>query len=244
MSRVPPPFVGLSLLLALLAASPAIAQEAFVVPSQLDVTTINGVTSDEPVVTSNSNVAVGFQTNALQNATWIVFPVGGTTGSSAVFPPTNSLGVIVPPASFNTPFTIQLGIKGVAPLPATTLPVFTGAGTKQVIVDTEPPEVTVTEIRVGDQSTPYTPGREIHVNGDFTVVGTVTDNVASPEDITLEAQMSGTSAGTATPESSGRFEINISVGSLPDGDYDLELLADDKTDDESQSNRRTFRLEM
>lgn len=233
------------LALALAAACAATSSaQVFVNPTSLDVTSVNGISSTEPIVTSDRNVRVEFSTDAQAGVTWIVSPANGAVGTQAVFPPATALGVFVPPESENTPFTIALTIKSVAPAAATTLPRFNGTGTQTVIVDTEPPEVTIRELRVGDRVIDVQAGDPAIVNGDFTVVGQVTDNISAPAEITLEARFGGSSNGETNPDDSGTFEIPVSVGSLSDGSYELEIDARDATDDQTRGNVSTFRMYM
>ncbi len=234
-----PGFVGLILV----AGASAQVNPTFNLPSKLTPTTVNGVQKDGPIVTSQTTVSVGFQTDAVASATWIVYPIGAT-GSSGVFPPADSVGVHIPPANFGSPFQIRLGMKAVAPAVATTLPAFTGAESVSVIVDLEEPEVTVTEIQIGDRVIRLGQGEEVFVNGDFTVRGQVTDNVSKGEDISVRFRFGSNTGSPVQADPGGRFEIQVPVAGLADGDYDLEILAEDKTDDESRANLRVFRLDL
>lgn len=227
----------LPLILGLALADLAPAQ--FVTPSQLDVTSINGITKDTPVVTSDFAVSAGFQTNAA-GAVFIVFPLGAP-GGSAIVPGQDAVLVHVPRESAGTPFTIKLATRAVGPAAATTLPTFPGVGTKQVIVDVEPPEVTITGFEVdGERKDKDEP---LFVNRDFKVLGTIVDNVSRGEDLKVKARM-GSFETEVQADAGGQFAIDVAVAGLADGSYELELVGEDKMDDQSASNARTLRLEL
>lgn len=216
-----------------------LASAQFTSPSQLDVTSVNGVTKDTPVVTSDFEVSAGFETNAA-GAVFIVFPLGAA-GGPAIVPGQDAVLVHVPRESAGTPFTIKLATRAVGPAAATTLPTFAGQGTKQVIVDVEPPEVTITGFEVdGERKDKDEP---LFVNKDFKVLGTIVDNVSKGEDLKVKARM-GSFEGEVQADSGGQFSIDVAVAGLADGSYELELTGEDKMDDQSRVNARVLRIEL
>jgi hypothetical protein len=110
-----------------------------------------------------------------------------------------------------------------------------------IVLDTTPPVVTITEIKLRPTSAfeTFDPGRTYRTNAnEIALRGIVSDGplgVAS-EQITVTAQ------GVASPASvnadrTGRFEIRVDISREPDGPIDLRLVANDNVGGAREGNR-------
>lgn len=226
----------------LLLGSSAAAQ-VFTLPSQLNTTAINGVAAaqGEAVVTSSRNLAASFQTDANAAFVWLVQPTG-TTGGTSLFPQGDSVGVLVPFGQEDTRFDVRLCITAIAPSFVTTNNPRTFCGTGMpVILDTEAPEITVTEIQVGDRVERVSSTSGLRVNGAFVVRGTVRDAVTAADQLTVTVSMGGVESA-ASVDASGRFEASVSVSGLADGSYGVTITAEDKMSDSSKPNKATLTM--
>lgn len=217
--------------------------QTFTLPSELTVTAVNGVSpaDGEAVVTSSRNVAASFTTDANAAFVWIVQPTG-TTGGSSLHPQGDSVGVLVPFGQENNRFDVRLCITAIAPSFVTTVTPRTFCGTGlPVVLDTEPPEITVQEIQVGDRVERVSSTSGLRVNGDFVLRGTVRDAVASADQISVNVSMGGVETA-ATVDESGRFEASVSVSGLSDGAYGVTITAEDAMSDTSSPNRATLTM--
>lgn len=222
--------------------APAAAQ-TFTLPSELTVTAINGVSpaDGEAVITSSRNLAASFSTDANAAFVWLVQPTG-TTGGSSLHPQGDSVGVLVPFGSENSRFDVRLCITAIAPSFVTTNNPRTFCGTGMpVILDDEPPEITVQEVQVGERVERVSSTSGVRVNGDFVVRGTVRDRVASPDQLAVTVSMGGVESA-ATVDETGRFEASVSVGGLSDGAYGVTITAEDAMSDTSTPNRATLTM--
>jgi hypothetical protein len=230
-------------ILASLVMAAGVGAQPFTLPSELTVTAVNGVSpaDGEAVVTSSRNVAASFSTDANAAFVWIVQPTG-TTGGSTLFPQGDSVGVLVPFGQENTRFDVRLCITAIAPSFVTTNNPRTFCGTGlPVILDNEPPEITVQEVQVGDRVERVSTTSGVRVNGDFVVRGTVRDAVASPDQLTVTVSMGGNETAASVDET-GRFEASVSVSGLSDGAYGVTITAEDAMSDTSTPNRATLAM--
>lgn len=220
----------------------------FRLPSQLDITSLNGVApgdgasgSSAPLRTSSRHVAAAFSTDANAAFVWVVAPTG-TTGSSAIFPGSEEAAAMIPFGRENQVFEVRLCATAIAPSAVLTHSgrTFCGDGAP-VVLDTEPPEIIVLTLEVDGVQRPYDPSQVLHVNQDFVVHGTVRDNFTPAEEIVLSTDFGG-QGGSTTVETGGRFQAQISVANLPDGDYPLVIRAEDVMSDSSEANSSEVRL--
>lgn len=215
-------------------------------PNELRVSAINGATpSDTPpraVRTTSRTVAAQFESNASPGFVWLVHPTGAS-GGQTIFPSANSdtVSVLIPFGSENQPFEVRLCMTAIAPGTVTTNPnrTFCGQG-MDVFLDTEPPQIRI-EALVKDGERRPVGSSEQHINGDFTVVGTVRDNATPSESIPVRVRF-GSFETEVSPDSSGRFEAEVSVEGLSDGSYEIEVQAEDVPDDTSAPNVATERV--
>lgn len=238
------PRLALGLLLLRLAEGQAQTLPPFTLPSKLEVTAINGVSrpaDGRPVRTTSRTVAARFDTDAVQAFQWIVTP-SGTTGGGALFPPGGDAAVLVPFGSEDQSFEVRLCITAIAPSPVLTNPnrTFCGQG-MPVALDTEAPTITVSAIEIDGVRTPVDASSTVRVNGDFTLFGSVRDNLTPPEELAVTVSMGGPPS-PVTPDPSGLFEAAVSVAGLSDGSYELEIVAEDAMSDGTKPNRASLTM--
>lgn len=107
-----------------------------------------------------------------------------------------------------------------------------------VVFDRTPPDLTLQALQVNAQQgfVPYSPGTTYYTNADRVILrGRVVDRW-SPAAYLRVRSRGGASPAEAVPDTTGRFELTVSLAGVDDGDLPLELLAVEIMSDGSVSD--------
>lgn len=114
--------------------------------------------------------------------------------------------------------------------------------TVNVIRDTTPPKLTITQIKLRPNGVyeGFDPARQYRTNADeISLKGVVNDGANGVPASQIAIHSSGTiEQATATPDASGQWELKVSIKQEPNGPIDLHVVADDKVGETGRDGNR------
>jgi hypothetical protein len=216
--------VILSFLLPLFYANPLAAQAVKASPTISAVVITAPVKSGEPPWRTNKQTVALTFTAVVANGQFVATSAGGDIPFSSFIGQTGS-GKVAVGINNEGLHRVQVILSSVSS-GGTAPTVNSASASVGLIYDSTPPVLNVTEIKVNDLQgwVPFNAAQAHYSNSSVIGFrGTVVDQYTPSEDIIVRAQ--GMVTGEVQADSSGRFEISVSTGNLPDGVISVDLVA-------------------